>query len=137
MADITSNLNLAERLRGMARGYSTESGRDALLAAARIVEPSRVETPAEPVTVINLDDEMWREVKAAIVESPRFAEMYAAGGMLNDGISNTVAWLREPAPERPRPKPSHGCRDPACDYCNHLWPDRWPRQVKTPREVPL
>lgn len=50
---------------------------------------------AEQETVINLDDEMWREVKAAIVESPRFAEMYAAGGMLNDGISNTVSWLRE------------------------------------------
>lgn len=43
---MTSNLDLAERLRVMARGYSTESGRDALLSAARIVE--QVETTAPP-----------------------------------------------------------------------------------------
>lgn len=32
------NIELAEMLRTLASGYSTESGRDALLAAARIVE---------------------------------------------------------------------------------------------------
>lgn len=48
-----------------------------------------------PETTVNLDDVMWAEVRKAIVESPRFVEMYAAGGMLNDGIASTVAWLNE------------------------------------------
>jgi hypothetical protein len=54
--------------------------------------------------VIDVDAAMWDEIKLAIINSPRFAEMYSAGGMFNDGLENTVAWLKgkpwkgEPSP---------------------------------------
>lgn len=41
----SSNRQLAETLRTLAHGYSTEAGRDVLLSAAQIVERARVETP--------------------------------------------------------------------------------------------
>lgn len=54
MSDVlTSNQQLAETLRTLARGYSTESGRDALLSAARIVEQSPDETAAPRIDYRN------------------------------------------------------------------------------------
>lgn len=41
---LTSNQMLAESLRTLARGYSTETGRDTLLRAARVVDGASGET---------------------------------------------------------------------------------------------
>jgi hypothetical protein len=78
----------------------------AFLKAVSMTSPGSVLVlRSTPETTADLNAVMWDEVRAAIVESPRFAEMYAAGGMLNDGVASTVAWLREsPAETTARPE---------------------------------
>lgn len=48
--------------------------------------------------VIDLDAEAWASVKRAIEESPRFQEMFAAGGTFTDALANVRDWLREENP---------------------------------------
>lgn len=49
-----------------------------------------------PTETIDLDAVMWAEVRAEILNSPKFAEMYLAGGVLQDAVSDVVTWLKEP-----------------------------------------
>src|SRR5882672_5043836 len=73
-----------------------------LSCAAPIEQPITVaaaRSAVETTTVIDLNAVMWEEIRDAILNSPRFAEMYAAGGVFQDGISNVIAWLKEPPQE--------------------------------------
>lgn len=47
---------------------------------------------------LNLDVEEWKAMKLEIQNSPRFAEMYRAGGVFTDACSSVRIWLREEDP---------------------------------------
>jgi hypothetical protein len=45
--------------------------------------------------VIDLDAVAWAQLKKAIEQSPRFKEMYDAGGTFTDACSSVHSWLHE------------------------------------------
>jgi len=48
---------------------------------------------------IDLDAEHWRLIKEAIQKSPRFQEMYQAGGTFTDACASVEMWLEEHDPD--------------------------------------
>jgi hypothetical protein len=58
--------------------------------------------------VIDLDAEAWRMLKEAILTSPRFQEMYRAGGLFQDACSSVESWLAQEQPELLE-EPDSGC----------------------------
>lgn len=50
--------------------------------------------------VIDLDAEEWNSIKKAIESSPRYQEMYAAGGTFTDACSDVRSWLKEVEPDQ-------------------------------------
>lgn len=48
--------------------------------------------------VIDLDADAWAAVKRAIETSPRFQEMYEAGGCFTDACASVRDWLAEEEP---------------------------------------
>jgi len=55
--------------------------------------------------VIDLDAEAWAALKDSIEKSPRFQEMYAAGGTFTDACSNVRSWLDEEVSPEASPAP--------------------------------
>jgi hypothetical protein len=49
--------------------------------------------------LIDLDAANWRSIKEAIQKSPRFQEMYEAGGTFTDACASVAMWLQEHEPE--------------------------------------
>jgi hypothetical protein len=42
---------------------------------------------------LDLDQAVWADLKNAITASPRFAQMFAAGGVIEDAIHDIKQWL--------------------------------------------
>ena len=66
---------------------------------------SLLQSPGEEPSEIVIDLVAIRAERlvTAILNAPRFQELYAAGGVLDDAVSNVCAWLAEPVTDAEEP----------------------------------